>query len=95
MYKHAEEQFAEALEELDEEARRSAYAEIGSLGTGLEHLPFCHLKHTSTHEYGTLRLWIKLKNFQNLPEWTEMRYRPLISYRRHRWRRAFSMLSRY
>ena len=95
MYRYAAEEFAEDMEELDEDAIMKTYAEIGSLGAELRHLPFCNLAHRSTHQYGTLRPWIKFKNFKDLPEWDEMRYRPLISYQRHRWRRLFSLLSRW
>ena len=33
----------------------------------LHHLPYSSLRKAETHEYGVLRLWIKLKNFKDLP----------------------------
>ncbi len=69
--------------------------EMAAMGNGLFHLPFCELRGRGAHEFGCLRLWIKKKSFADLTTWEELKWRPLVSFRKHRWRKLFSLLSRW
>ena len=74
-----------------------AFEGLGRLGSSIGHLPFCRLRGKGQHESGCLRLWAKLKNFQVAEEerrWEDLAWRPLVSFRGHRWRILFSMLSK-
>ena len=67
---------------------------IGLLGGSSKHLPYCEIKRTNSHRFGCLRLWPKYEDFgvQNV-WWADLKWRPLVSFRQHKWRRLFSMAS--
>ncbi len=69
---------------------------IGRLGSSLTHLPYCELRRTNEHRFGCLRLWPKFKNFgEEDLEWSAVKWRPLASFRQHKWRRLFSLVSQF
>ena len=43
--------------------------EIPTIGARLRHLPFCRLRHSRTHRFGSLRAYLKVKSFDNLVGW--------------------------
>jgi hypothetical protein len=68
---------------------------IGTLGSMLSYLPFCQLRPTSAHRFGAMRLWVKLKVFESeILGWNSLKWRPLVSYRQHKWRKLYAMTSR-
>ena len=83
------------MDELPQEEAERIFDQIGIAANHLNHLPFAQLRKTHYHEFGRLRLWPKLKSFRNPPSWEEMSYRPLVSYRRHRWRKLLAFLSQF
>ena len=86
------------LEEVTGGELTRAFEGIGRMGSSLGYLPFCKLRGKGKHEFGCLRLWVKFKNFQ-IPEeerrWEDLAWRPLVSFRGHRWRVLFSLLSKF
>lgn len=82
------------LKKVPEEKRRWIALYFGEMGNLLRHLPFGGFQKKG-HEFGCLRLWLKYKNFKNKDRtWDTLGWRPLVSYRRHRYRRLFSLVSR-
>ena len=85
------------LEEVTGSELTRTFERIGRLGSALGHLPFCKLQGKGKHEFWGLRLWVKFKNMQ-IPEeerrWDDLAWRPLVSFRGHRWRTLFSLLSK-
>ncbi len=68
---------------------------IGRMAMALRYLPFCQCRKAKEHRYGCLRLWPKAKSVRNPKRsWKTLTFRPLVSYRQHRFRRLFSMVSR-
>ena len=78
---------------LDEE--QVIYDEIGIAANHLRHLPFAGLRKTATHQFGCLRLWPKLKSFREEVSWETLQFRPLVSFRKHQWRRVLALLSKW
>ena len=68
------------MEELEPEDAQKVFSEIGRLGNGLHHLPFCQLRKTEEHRFGALRLWPKKKTFAELTAWEDLKVRPLVSF---------------
>ena len=87
--------FAADMNELSIDEAKRVYDEIGTAATGLRHLPYSSLRKTESHRFGCLRLWPKLKNFKDTIKLDTLKYRPLVSYERHRWRRVLSLLSQF
>ena len=100
MYLRALEEMKAGMDTLSPEEVSRIFEVIGRLGNGLKHLPYAALPKASCHEFGVLRLWCKLKSFKVdegvVPlSWSAFKWRPLVSFRKHRWRRVFSLLSRF
>ena len=70
-------------------------ASIPTLGACLSHLPYSRLRAAHTHKFGVLRAYLKSKSFYDLQSWIDCRWRPLVSYRQHRWRILLGLLSRF
>lgn len=87
--------FAADMDQLSVKDAKGILEAVGSLGNGLRYLPFAQLRATHQHRFGSLRLWPKFKNFLEQPSWDTFRWRPLVSFEHHRWRRLFSLLSRF
>ncbi len=68
---------------------------VPTLGARLAHLPYSRLRAAGTHRFGVLRAYLKSKSFYDLQTWTACRWRPLVSYRQHRWRVLLGLLSRF
>ncbi len=83
------------MKELSTDETQKVYDEIGIAANGLDHLPFAQLRKTKHHEFGMLRLWPKQKTFLQESRWNEYKWRPLVSFRKHRWRRVLSLFSRW
>ena len=66
-----------------------------TIGARLHHLPFCELRFSKTHRFGSLRAYLKAKPLDSLVGWDSLTWRPLISLRKHRWRVLLSMASRF
>ena len=61
----------------------------------LEVLPFCGLTSGCNHQFGSLTLHIKAKSIFPLCDgWTNLKLRPLVSYRKHHWRNLLSITCR-
>jgi hypothetical protein len=80
------------MEELSQEKETDIYDRIGWLGNSLNYLPFARLRSAKFHRFGALRLWPKKKVFFNKPKWEDFKYRPLVSFQKHRWKRLFALL---
>ncbi len=87
--------FAEGMEELDAEQTERIFDRIGTAAQGLFYLPYVSLKKTCKHEFGCLRLWPKLKSFKEEKNIDDYKWRPLVSYRKHKWRKLLSLLSKF
>ena len=44
-------------------------SEVPTRGARLRHLPFCRLRHSRTHRFGSLRAYLTVKSFDNLVGW--------------------------
>jgi len=84
------------LQRVPEEKRRWVAKYYGKMGSALKHQPYGAYRKRG-HQFGCLRLWFKFKNMKVKKEerrWEDLAWRPLVSFQKHRYRRAFSMLSR-
>ena len=77
---------------------------VAVLGNGLHHFPFAELRGRRARKFGSLRLWIKKKSFDvwdkkedggDEMKGEDLKWRPLVSFREHRWRKLLSMVSRW
>lgn len=67
-----------------------------SFGNNLVRIPFSRLTVASRHQFGPLRVWPKRKCFVNWPEdWSQVLWRPLVSYFHHHWRRLVGIAGRF
>ena len=83
------------MDELTVQEVNDVFEVIGRLGNQLRHLPFSRLRSTREHRFGRLKLWPKKKIFYERANWDNFRYRPLVSFVHHRWRRVFALLSQW
>jgi hypothetical protein len=84
------------LNKIPEQKRQWMAKYYGKLGGQLRHQPFGQYRRHG-HEFGGLRLWFKYKNFKIKIEercWADLGWRPLVSFTRHRYKRALSLISR-
>ncbi len=86
---------ASGMDDLDAEEIATINQDIPTIGARLGHLPFCKLRASKTHRFGALRAYLKAKSFESLVDWGGLKWRPLISFRKHRWRVLLSMVSRF
>ncbi len=85
----------EGLRKVSVEEVIRIYAGFFRLGEGLRHLPFLGLEHSSKHKFGAVRHCPKWKSIQSIPgRWEDVKWRPLVSYQHHHWRRPLSMVGR-
>ncbi len=91
-------EFAEGMKRLTKHEAKEVFDRIGTAACGLKHLVYSNLKKTKFHRFGVLRLWPKFKSFKgnegSKPRWSDMKWRPLVSYKKHRWRKVLALLSR-
>ena len=73
------------------------YADMGSLGSEVEHLPWANLRVVHEHRYPALKVWPKLRNFHaGMPDaWSKIAWRPLGDYSKHHWRKPLSMVGKW
>ena len=51
-------------------------------------LPYCRFRRGHRHRFGSLSLHVKAKVlFPRVTEWSAMKFRPLVSYKQHHWKR--------
>jgi len=61
----------------------------------LLHLPYCNLRRAHRHRFGALSLWLKIKCLSPRPgSWQQLKFRPLVSYKQHHWRRLLILACR-
>ena len=96
VYFEALREFAGGMRRLSGPEAKAVFNRIGTAGCGLRHLPFSNLRKTAHHRFGCLRLWPKLKVFRHgKPLWEDFKWRPLVSFKRHRWKRVLGLLSQF
>ena len=73
------------------------YADMGSLGSEVEHLPWANLRVVHEHRYPALKVWPKLRSFHaGMPDaWSKIAWRPLGDYSKHHWRKPLSMVGKW
>jgi len=82
------------LRKVPEEKRRWVAKYYAKMGSTLKQQPFGAYKRHG-HRFGCLRLWYTYKNMKMQErKWEEMAWRPLVSFQKHRYRKALSLLSR-
>jgi hypothetical protein len=86
---------ADGMKKLSGIETSSIFNEIGIIGNQLSHLPFASLRRTSTHEFGVLRHWPKMKSAKTSAEFADYKWRPLVSFRKHRWRKVLALVSKW
>ena len=74
MYMAMTEDLAADMELLAHDVVAEESEAVFGLGDRIEELPYCALKKRHLHEYGTLKSWIKWKNFEEVT--TEEHYPP-------------------
>ena len=79
---------------ISEDRMEKLRADIFLFNEKLKHLPYSKLK-KGGHVMGCLRGWIKYKSLVDPQCWDELKWRPLVSYRNHRWRRVLSLVSQW
>ena len=94
-YAKAMKEIGQGMKVVDLEKLTRIFEEVSRRENTLRHLPFCQLRPKGKHRFGCLRGWVKKKSFMELEGWASLRWRPLVSFREHRWRRLFSLLSRF
>jgi hypothetical protein len=95
MYGKVLEELSAGMEDVPTNMINRVFARIGAAGQTLRHLPFAALRGAATHKFGCLRGWVKKKSFTEEMSWSTLKWRPLVSFREHRWRKLLSLLSRY
>ena len=84
------------MRELSLEESKQVFDRIGTAECGLRHLPYSNLRKTAHHRFGCLRLWPKLKVFRGKKTaWEDFKWRPLVSFKKHRWKRVLALLSQF
>ena len=95
-YAETVESLLENMEDVQGPTLNKIFEKIGTAASVLRHLPYCGLK-AKKHRFGCLRAWIKYKSFAEWDgkKWTDLKFRPLVSYKSHRWKKLFTMVSRF
>ena len=75
------------MEPIDAQTLINIQGTIPTAAVGFHHLPFCELER-GAREFGALRHWVKMKS------WDDLKYRPVVSFKKQRWRKLWSLLSR-
>lgn len=90
------------LRDLTPEEGRRIQEYFYRLGETLGHLPFGRLRSGAKHRFGAVRAWIKFKSVKQYPNpllcgdpWGELRWRPLVSYTQHHWKRVLGLAGRF
>lgn len=66
-----------------------------SMSFAFRSLVYSKLRRAKEHRFGTMRAWLKGKSVVQVPlRWSDVSWRPLISYSRHFWVHALSYLSK-
>ena len=82
------------LERLLGEEERTIWSRIRNIYNELKHLPFCNLM-KGKHKFGVLQGWIKFKCLKDDMTWQDVKMRPIVSYKNHRWRKLFTLMSAF
>ena len=68
-YRDALESLTQGMTTLDPAEVAHINNEVPTIGARLRHLPFWRLRHSSTHRFGSLRAYLKVKSFDALVGW--------------------------
>ena len=82
--------------EIDDATVKKWEGKLVRINNRCNSLPFCGLKKSEKHKFGILRLWFKSKNLKssNLT-WSSFKFRPLVSYYHHHWKRCYKLISMF
>lgn len=96
-WSRAVQRLASGLTVVPDEQMNIIFQTMFRKGQMFDELPFCSLRKAIEHEFGSLRAWPKKRtlDFDKLTSWSEIAWRPLVSYLRNHWRVLIGLAGRW